>query len=685
MDVKDFLPIPDTLAPVTDPEQTQVAHSITQAPTDSHALAQVEQEDQGAAQEGHDAEVMDLGWNQHPANVAKPLIGGLENEELWLLIRRFNKQMYHVKEYPYPLPGKLDINIADEEEFSPDKLRASLERLYVTVGLAVIFIVKHLARLRSWRETRRTSVCCGVYLLAWLLDLLVPTFVAVALVLIVYPPSRALLFPPAPLALVDPVSGGVQKPRAGLLGSTDTATGAPENHKGEAAEAEAAHLVTSLASVLIASASGSHPQSGEPHHDDSAVDDIVPDPTELVAGVTAAKAQSKVKPSKPARVKVPMETAVWTMLRPILHAIGDITDTYERLANALSPTRPFHPHLDRLRLAALLVPFLCVSMYITAYMLVKTVTFVFGSAFFGDPILRAGVRWLNRTIPHWEKLLELRNTVLKGVPTNAQLAITLLRIGEVNKAPLPPPPVSGYPPPDESVELSDDNLRATGAEAPLNATDEELDVALHPDPSVAVADEQVDHAKDKGKSGPRKATANKLVNLVKKGIRGTVHTTLGADQLKAKAGNATAKHRLGVLPRHPEMMMTGPVEFACRFKGKKGHAYITTKATIPCVAFSLDGSSGLRSRGGSEETEQLNPIWSIAVGDIKELRKVGGFGWKARLVVEWALDRDGDREIADGLEIVTRTGEVVTLTAMVLRDELFNRLVAMGGQKWEAW
>ncbi|KAJ7358206.1 hypothetical protein DFH08DRAFT_671305, partial [Mycena albidolilacea] len=633
-----------------------VAHSITQSPTDSHALAQVEAEEKGAAQEGHNSEALDLGWNQHPEKVAKPLIGGLENEELWLVQQSafliLLYQIYHVKEYPYPLPGKLDLNVADEEEFSPDKFRTNLERFYVTVGLSVISIVKHVARLRSWRETRRTSVFCGVYLLAWLLDLLVPTLVAVTLVLIVYPPARALLFPPAPLALVDPVSGGIQKPRAGLLGSTDTATGAPEIYKGEAAEAEAVHLVTSLASVAIASASGRHPQSEAPH--DGAVG-------------------SGVGRTKPAHVKakVPMGTVVWTMFLPIPHVIGDITDTYERFANALSPTPPFPPHLHRLRMAALLVPFLLVSTYITSYMFVKTITFGFGFAFFGDPIIRVGMRWLNRTIPHWEKLLELRNTVLKGVPTNAQLVITLHR--QINKAPLPPPPVSESPP-DEPVELSDDNLRATGAEPPLKATDQELDVALQPDPTVAhhTGDEQIDHAK--GKSGGK---ASKIVSVVKKGIRGTVHTALGADQLKAKAGSETAKRRLGALPRHREM--TGPVDFACRYEGKKGHVYIATKATIPCVAFSLDGT--ISSLGSSARAESdLNPIWSIAVGDIKEIRKVGELGWKARLVVGWALDR----ETADGLEIVTR-GEVVSVTAMVLRDELFNRLVAMGGQKWEAW
>lgn len=41
--------------------------------------------------------------------------------------------MYHVKEIPNPPPGGLDLNIADEEEFSPDKLRSNLERLYMTL------------------------------------------------------------------------------------------------------------------------------------------------------------------------------------------------------------------------------------------------------------------------------------------------------------------------------------------------------------------------------------------------------------------------------------------------------------------------------------------------------------------------------------------------------------------------
>jgi len=65
----------------------------------------------------------------------------------------------------------------------------------------------------------------------------------------------------------------------------------------------------------------------------------------------------------------------------------------------------------------------------------------------------------------------------------------------------------------------------------------------------------------------------------------------------------------------------------------------------------------------------------------QEIKKVGGLGWKTKLVVGWATSR----EIADGLIIVDKDGNIKQLTAIALREELFNRLVAMGSQMWEAW
>lgn len=41
--------------------------------------------------------------------------------------------MYHVKAVAEDPPGGLDLNVVDEEEFSSDKLRSNIERLYMTV------------------------------------------------------------------------------------------------------------------------------------------------------------------------------------------------------------------------------------------------------------------------------------------------------------------------------------------------------------------------------------------------------------------------------------------------------------------------------------------------------------------------------------------------------------------------
>lgn len=66
--------------------------SASHAPTESHALANEDHDLRGAAQIDHNAtEVKDLGWNENPKDVPKPLVGGLPNEDLWTLVRRFNK------------------------------------------------------------------------------------------------------------------------------------------------------------------------------------------------------------------------------------------------------------------------------------------------------------------------------------------------------------------------------------------------------------------------------------------------------------------------------------------------------------------------------------------------------------------------------------------------------------------
>lgn len=60
---------------------------------------------------------------------------------------------------------------------------------------------------------------------------------------------------------------------------------------------------------------------------------------------------------------------------------------------------------------------------------------------------------------------------------------------------------------------------------------------------------------------------------------------------------------------------------------------------------------------------------------------MGGLGWKAKMVVGWATER----EISDGILIIDKNGDQKQFTAIALREELFNRLVAMGHHMWESW
>ena len=64
---------------------------LEQKPSESHALATENHELKGTAQEaGSEAHITDLGWQANTEGVGT-LVGGLPNEELWTLVRRFNK------------------------------------------------------------------------------------------------------------------------------------------------------------------------------------------------------------------------------------------------------------------------------------------------------------------------------------------------------------------------------------------------------------------------------------------------------------------------------------------------------------------------------------------------------------------------------------------------------------------
>ncbi len=71
---------------------SSAATTLHDAPTESHALAVADYDEKGVAEEDHDEdEVRDLGWHENIEEMPHPLVAGLTNEDLWMLIRRFNK------------------------------------------------------------------------------------------------------------------------------------------------------------------------------------------------------------------------------------------------------------------------------------------------------------------------------------------------------------------------------------------------------------------------------------------------------------------------------------------------------------------------------------------------------------------------------------------------------------------
>lgn len=243
------------------------------------------------------------------------------------------------------------------------------------------------------------------------------------------------------------------------------------------------------------------------------------------------------------------------------------------------------------------------------------------------------------------------------VPTNAQLTLTLLRIGEAKNSPLPPPPRQNDPPPE-----SGPTTPIPEEEVPMESDNAKVQEAINPDP----VDKEIEEEKNK----PAHPRREKIIGFFKGFTRAGVQTNLGTDQVRAAAGSKHAKHRLGVLPKKKEDIHTA-CEFKCRYDGKRGYAVLTTSATVPCISFSSH-----RNKDGLQE---MKPVFSVPLNEIRGLKKVGGFGWKAKMVVGWAMER----EVADSLEIFTKSGETYKLTAMPGRDELFNRLISSHGHIWE--
>jgi hypothetical protein len=417
---------------------------------------------------------------------------------------------------------------------------------------------------------------------------------------------------------------------------------------------------------------------------------VLPDPVTVAGRATDAMdtaAQGRKHHTKDNKTKVPVQNAMWEAAKPAMHGLAAMCDTWEKLGNALSPTPPFHRNGARLRLAALLVPLIVGAPLIDYAVIFKGIGFAVGVGFFGQVWIikysQEGLAWLNAKYPNWIENLDLGRfvfvlhalpmrsyfsiyrTILRGVPTDAQLTLTLLRIAESQNDPLPPPPSTmptgqGPPPTRQNGPQFDKDDDSSDSES-----DDDLE---HPY-EVGQANASDANGTD-GQTSSKKGARSRLAGL----LRGTAKVGAGAIELVHGAEAATtgaARDKVGVLP--PRMARTlpeeGPDVFSARHRGKRGFLVLERGTTGPSHA-------DVRFVRGRKSTEAAR----VNIADVVEVRKLGGLGWKGRLLAGWALGVD----IPDGVELTTRAGEKVVFTAMPRRDELFNRLVAMGAQRWEA-
>lgn len=274
------------------------------------------------------------------------------------------------------------------------------------------------------------------------------------------------------------------------------------------------------------------------------------------------------------------------------------------------------------------------------------------------------------------------------MPTNNQLTLTLLRIGEAHNSPIPPVPDTKATDANKLPDVKIDDI-------PLNATRKEVADAMYPSD---MPKGQVDHSsspttanaeQDAGegeKEKPKHRHLSKVImGLLKWSTKATVETKLVVDQVRATAGSHEARGHIGVLPKTKYLIYAGPAEFVARFDGKRGwlcitspmHPASTFSTTSPRLIFTTTDPRGKHDQ--LDLFDKSNTLWSINIADIYRLKRASAFAAKTAEKSAQAQDKD----LLASLEIEDKMNKVWRFTAIPERDELFNRLVAVGPQRWE--
>lgn len=254
--------------------------------------------------------------------------------------------------------------------------------------------------------------------------------------------------------------------------------------------------------------------------------------------------------------------------------------------------------------------------------------------------------------------------LLDGVPTNAQLTLTLLRIGEINSSPLPPPPSSTEDEPSWPIKRKKSKaiIASTNSDQ-LSTLETETNPFPPPEPK------------------PKRRWVFKVLKFVRRTIATAIKGHIAMDRAMAIAGSAHTKNLIGMLQKRKFASTPfGPLKFDAKFERKRGAAVIDSSKEPPILYFTTYQSAGLDDLR-VESRKKGSVLFQIPVPHIRELKKTEGLGWKGRLIVELTA---GSKEAADGLVVVGAEEQVFHLTGMRSRNQLFNRLVAIDAQFWES-
>lgn len=157
-----------------------------------------------------------------------------------------------------------------------------------------------------------------------------------------------------------------------------------------------------------------------------------------------------------------------------------------------------------------------------------------------------------------------------------------------------------------------------------------------------------------------------------------------------------------------------PAAFFLNHNGRPGHIIIhppnLTTHTPARVVFTTVGNVSAKDNYPLDPeptvaNEGKKGKLVISINDLVEIRK-HGIGWQSRMFMNWAIGLQGvggtglelkvrrkktvevelDGAADDAASVVTRQEEELEsfkFGAIVRRDELFNRLIALGDQRWE--